>query len=72
MPKKPAKSKRRRAKQLRARETIAVIREAAAQVLLRHGYEGATTNRIADVAGVSVGTIYRYCQVKWACVTIVV
>jgi AcrR family transcriptional regulator len=57
---KPAKSNRRRAKQLRARETIVVIREAAAQVLLRHGYARATTNRIADVAGVSVGTIYQY------------
>ncbi len=51
---------RRRAKQSRARETISVIREAAAQVLLRHGYARATTNRIADAAGVSVGTIYQY------------
>ena len=60
MPPKPVKPARRRAKQQRARETIAVIREAAAQVLLREGYARATTNRIADVAGVSVGTIYQY------------
>ena len=57
---KPVKPARRRAKQQRARETITVIREAAAQVLLREGYARATTNRIADVAGVSVGTIYQY------------
>jgi AcrR family transcriptional regulator len=60
----PVKPLRRRAKQVRARETIAVIREAAAQVLLRHGYARATTNRIAELAGVSVGTIYQYFKDK--------
>jgi AcrR family transcriptional regulator len=57
---KTAKPARRRAKQTRARETIAVILEAAAQVLQRDGYTRATTNRIAEAAGVSVGTIYQY------------
>jgi len=37
-----------------------VAREAAARVLQREGYAGAATNRIAEVAGVSVGTIYQY------------
>ncbi len=60
MPPKRLKPARRRAKQQRARETVDVIREAAAHVLLREGYARATTNRIADVAGVSVGTIYQY------------
>jgi AcrR family transcriptional regulator len=55
-----AKPARRRAKQERARETIAVVLEAAAQVLQREGYARATTNRIAETAGVSVGTIYQY------------
>ena len=36
------------------------IIEAAAQVLERRGYQGATTNRIAERAGVSVGTLYQY------------
>jgi AcrR family transcriptional regulator len=54
------KPPRRRAKQERARQTIAVVLEAAARVLQREGYAGATTNRIAEVAGVSVGTIYQY------------
>lgn len=57
---KVAKPARRRAKQERARDTIAVVLEAAAQVLEREGYARATTNRIAEIAGVSVGTIYQY------------
>ena len=60
MSRRPAKSPRRRAKQDRAKQTVAVVLEAAAQVLQREGYARATTNRIAQVAGVSVGTIYQY------------
>lgn len=56
----PAKSARRRAKQDRAKQTLGVVLEAAARVLQREGYARATTNRIAEVAGVSVGTIYQY------------
>jgi AcrR family transcriptional regulator len=54
------KSARRRAKQERAKQTIGVVLEAAARVLQREGYARATTNRIAEVGGVSVGTIYQY------------
>lgn len=60
MPRRPSKPARRLPKQARARETIAVVLEAAAQVLEREGYAGATTNRIAERAGLSVGTIYQY------------
>lgn len=56
----PAKPARRRAKQDRSRQTIAAVLEAAARVLQREGYARATTNRISEVAGVSVGTIYQY------------
>lgn len=55
-----SKRPRRKAKQDRARETVGVVLEAAARVLARHGYAGATTNRIAEAAGVSVGTVYEY------------
>lgn len=55
-----AKPPRRRAKQARSQQTVAIVLEAAAQVLLREGYARATTNRIAEKAGVSVGTIYQY------------
>ena len=60
MPTKQSNSPRRKAKQERSRETIDVVIKAAAQVLLREGYARASTNRIADTAGVSVGTIYQY------------
>jgi len=39
---------------------VAAIIEASAQVLEQRGYPGATTNRIAERAGVSVGTLYQY------------
>lgn len=55
---------RRQARQARSRETIDAILDAAAQVLLRRGYVHATTNHIADRAGVSVGTLYQYFEDK--------
>lgn len=58
------KPARRKAKQARSRETIDALLEAAAQVLLRDGYARATTNRIAERAGVSVGSIYQYFRDK--------
>jgi len=60
MPKHP----RRQAKQDRSRQTVDTILEAAAQVLSREGYARATTNRISERAGVSVGTIYQYYRDK--------
>lgn len=60
MPDRSANRPRRKAKQERARQTLEAILEAAARVLLERGYGGATTNRIAEVAGVSVGTLYEY------------
>ena len=55
-----AKRPRRLAKQDRARETVEAVVEASARVLVREGYGRATTNRIAEAAGVSVGTVYQY------------
>jgi AcrR family transcriptional regulator len=47
---------------LQARSTVTVeaISEAAIQVLLSHGAERFTTTRVAERAGVSVGTLYQY------------
>jgi AcrR family transcriptional regulator len=56
----PPKRPRRKAKQERALKTVEVLLEAAARVLQRRGYAAATTNRIAEAAGVSVGTLYEY------------
>lgn len=60
MPRSPATPARRQAKQDRAQASVDAVLEAAAQVLLRAGYAAATTNRIAEVAGVSIGTLYQY------------
>jgi len=47
-------------RQERSKQTIKTILSAANQVLVDQGFEKATTNRIADHAGYSVGTVYQY------------
>lgn len=47
-------------KQARSREMVETILTATTRVLVREGYEGLTTNRVAQVAGVSVGSLYQY------------
>lgn len=39
---------------------MAVILQATARVLASDGYARTSTNRVAEVAGVSIGTIYQY------------
>ncbi len=46
--------------QARSQQTWDIIIEAAAQVLAKRGYDGTSTNLIAERAGVSVGTVYEY------------
>jgi AcrR family transcriptional regulator len=46
--------------QARAEVTVEAICEATIQVLLSHGANRLTTTRVADRAGVSVGTLYQY------------
>jgi AcrR family transcriptional regulator len=46
--------------QARATVTVGAICEATIQVLLSHGADRLTTTRVADRAGVSVGTLYQY------------
>jgi AcrR family transcriptional regulator len=46
--------------QARSAVTVEAISEAAVQVLLTHGSDRLTTTRVADRAGVSVGTLYQY------------
>lgn len=60
----PTKPLRRRPSQARSRESVAVVLEASAQVLQHSGYKRTTTNRIAERAGVSVGTLYQYFRNK--------
>ena len=55
--------------QARAQETVEAILSAARRVLVKDGYEKTTTNRVADVAGVSIGSLYQYFPSKAALVS---
>lgn len=57
---------RRTPKQRRSRQTIDLVLQAVELVVKRHGVEAITTNRIAEVAGVSVGSLYQYFPSKQA------
>ena len=51
---------RKTPRQRRSIELCETLIEATARVLRDEGYEAANTNRIAEVAGVSVGSLYQY------------
>lgn len=51
---------RKQPKQQRAMETRERILRAAARVFAAHGYAAGTTNRIADAAFISIGSLYQY------------
>lgn len=55
---------RRRPRQARSREKVELILEATVQILDQEGLQALTTNRIADVAGISIGTLYQYFRDK--------
>jgi AcrR family transcriptional regulator len=62
---------RKQATQERSRLTIDVILEATARVLIKDGYDRASTNRIAAEAGISIGSLYQYFPSKEALVAAV-
>ena len=51
---------RKRPRQARSRAMVDDLVEATARVLVAEGYVATSTNRIAEVAGVSVGSLYQY------------
>jgi len=51
---------RREPQQRRARQTVEAVLDAVIKILKREGFEAVTTNRIAEVAGVSIGSVYQY------------
>lgn len=63
---------RKSASQKRSRATVETLLDATARVLTREGYDRASTNRIAAVAGVSVGSLYQYFPNKEALVAALV
>jgi len=72
MARRPATKPRKLASQKRSRATVAALVEATARILVSEGFDKASTNRIAEVAGVSVGSLYQYFPSKEALVLAVI
>ena len=53
-------AKTRKPQQERSKQTVNTIIEAGLISVSRHGVEGTTTRKIADFAGISVGSLYEY------------
>lgn len=51
---------RKHPRQARSRLTVDAIVEAGARILSSEGWAGFTTNKVAETAGVSVGSLYQY------------
>lgn len=60
MPRKPSVSTRKEPKQARSSDLVAAVLDAAVQVLEAEGAQRFTTARVAERAGVSVGSLYQY------------
>ncbi len=56
----PCISLRKQPKQARSAELVTAILDAAVQVLAKEGAQRFTTARVAEKAGVSVGSLYQY------------
>jgi len=68
MPRRRAIKPRKNASQRRSRATVDSLVEATARILVREGFDKASTNRIAEVSGVSIGSLYQYFPGKEALV----
>lgn len=71
MPRRPLTQPRKQAAQARSRATVDALVEATARILVKDGFDKASTNRIAAKAGVSVGSLYQYFPSKEALVVAV-
>src|SRR5690348_2503051 len=63
---------RKKPQQERSRATIDAILTATTRILVRDGFDHASTNRIAEAAGVSIGSLYQYFPSKEALVAALV
>ncbi|MGO2347604.1 MAG: TetR/AcrR family transcriptional regulator, partial [Providencia sp.] len=57
---------RRAPSQNRSRMMVSVILESATRVLAETGWSKFTTNQVASIAGVSIGSLYQYYPNKLA------
>lgn len=58
--KKPQRVMRKEPRQARSRATVETLIEAGARILSDGGWAGFTTNKVADAAGISIGSLYQY------------
>jgi len=72
MARKAVTKPRKHASQERSRATVDALIGATARILVREGFDKASTNRIAETAGVSVGSLYQYFPSKEALVAAVI
>lgn len=72
MPQKTVTKPRKSASQERSRATVDTLLAATARVLVREGYDRTSTNKIAEAAGVSIGSLYQYFPTKEALVAAVI
>jgi AcrR family transcriptional regulator len=68
----PAIKPRKIATQERSRATVDNLIEATARILVKEGFDKASTNRIAEVSGVSIGSLYQYFPSKESLVAAVI
>jgi AcrR family transcriptional regulator len=62
-----AKSRvRRQPQQRRSQQTVQAVLDAVVRILKKQGPQAVTTNRVAEVAGVSIGSLYQYFPNKTA------
>jgi AcrR family transcriptional regulator len=59
---------RKRPSQARSKGMVESLMRATARILIRDGYDALTTNRVAEEAGASVGSLYQYFSSKEALV----
>lgn len=62
----PVLQPRRHPLQSRSRQTVAKILDVTAELLENEGHENLTTDRVADLSGVNIATLYHYFPNKLA------
>ena len=66
--KKKKLTRRKKPTQARAVATVEAILQAATYILVEHGWDALTTNRVAERAGVNIASLYQYFPSKEAIV----